>query len=263
MDMRASGVHVETRGRGRAVALLHGWAMHGGLLETVADALADAHRVHVVDLPGHGHSAPLRPWTVDGVVRALENRFATEAAPIDVVGWSLGAIVAIAWAHAHPARVRRLVLVSATPKFVAADGWPHAMSHQTLRRFADELRVAYRPTLQRFLTLQTQGSDEARRTLAGLRALMFSRGEPDADVLRGALDALAGSDVRELAPRIRAPALVVAGDRDTLAPADASRWLAAALPDARLAIIAGAAHAPFLSHAREFDALVREFLRDV
>lgn len=259
MDMRAHGLHVATTGEGSPVVLLHGWAMHAGIFTGLADTLATSHRVHAVDLPGHGASAPLRPWTIDACVDTLADAFAHDAA-LDVVGWSLGAIVALAWAHREPGRVRRLVLLAATPKFVAGAGWPHAMDATTLRRFADELAVAYRPTLQRFLALQVMGSDAGRQTLAKLRSQLSARGDPDASVLHAGLDALARSDVRALVPHVRAPALVIAGDRDTLAPLAASRWLAAALPDARLTVVEGAAHAPFLSHAAQCERAILAFL---
>ena len=47
---------IETRGHGPALALIHGWAMHGGLFAPLADRLADRYTLHLVDLPGHGHA---------------------------------------------------------------------------------------------------------------------------------------------------------------------------------------------------------------
>src|SRR5207244_2988648 len=81
-------------------------------------------------------------------------------------------------ARVHPEHVARLLLVCATPRFTASDDWPHAMAPATLAKFGDELTVAYRLTLQRFLSLQVQGSDEGRATLAALRGQLFARGEP-------------------------------------------------------------------------------------
>ena len=81
--------------------------------------LAKQHRVHAVDLPGHGHSDPLRPWTLEAVVESLERRFANAGA-LSVLGWSLGGAVALAWAHRVPSRISRLLLVTTTPKFIAA-----------------------------------------------------------------------------------------------------------------------------------------------
>jgi pimeloyl-[acyl-carrier protein] methyl ester esterase len=261
-DTAVARLHVESSGRGTPLVLLHGWALHAGLFAPLLADLTPRHRVHAVDLPGHGHSAPLVPWTIEGVVRALERAFGDADDAVDVLGWSLGGTVALAWALAHPRRIRRLVLVATTPKFVAADDWPHAMSRETLRRFADELRVAYRLTLQRFVALQVQGSEDARATLAALRNELFARGAPDGAVLHGALDTLATTDLRAEVARIETPTLVIGGDRDALVPLAASRWLAGTLRHARLATIKGAGHAPFLSHRSSFAAAIQAFLRN-
>ena len=253
-------VHVESVGIGFPLVLLHGWAMHGGLFAPILPTLASEHRVHVADLPGHGHSAPPASATLDAVVAAVDAAFAHERAPFDVLGWSLGGAVAMRWAMLHPDRIRRLVLVATTPSFVARDGWPNAMQDETLRKFGDELRVAYRLTLQRFLTLQTQGSEGGRATLAALRHQLFARGEPAPAVIEQSLALLRGIDLRADIPTIRSPALVVSGDRDTLAPREAGAWLARTLPNATYTEIAGAAHVPFLSHRDKFLAAVTTFL---
>jgi pimeloyl-[acyl-carrier protein] methyl ester esterase len=253
-------VHVESVGIGAPLVLLHGWAMHGGLFAPILPSLASKHRVHVPDLPGHGHSAPLASPSLDAVVEAIDAAFAHERAPLDVLGWSLGGAVAMRWAILHPDRIRRLALVATTPSFIARDGWPSAMQDATLRKFGDELRVAYRLTLQRFLTLQIQGSEGGRATLAALRHQLFARGEPSAAALEQSLALVRGIDLRADVPSIRAPALVVSGDRDTLAPREAGAWLARTLPNAAYMEIAGAAHAPFLSHRDTFLAAVTTFL---
>jgi pimeloyl-[acyl-carrier protein] methyl ester esterase len=75
-----------------------------------------------------------------------------------------------------------------------------------------------------------------------------------------ALALLRDSDFRSDAARIEQPALVVSGERDTLAFPEAGRFLAERLPNARFAPIAGAAHVPFLSHADAFGAALAGFL---
>ena len=254
-------LHVETTGTGPPLVLLHGWAMHGGLFGPIVEALSQRHRVHVVDLPGHGFSAPLRPWTLDRVVDVIEARFSAGAA-VRVLGWSLGGAIAMRWAQRAPARIERLVLVSATPKFVAAEDWPHALDAPTLNRFGDELRVAFAQTLLRFLTLQTRGSSHAHAALAVLRRELASRGRPERSVLDDALVVLRTLDLRESVRGITHPSLVVAGPRDTLVPPEASAWLARALPNASLAVIDGAGHVPFISHRDAFLDATRAFLDD-
>ncbi len=256
----SAGLHVESVGVGAPLVLLHGWAMHSGFWGSFVARLARRFRVHAVDLPGHGYSPTIEPYTLDVLLATIAARFAAEAEALTVVGWSLGGLLALRWAQRHAARVQRLVLIATSPRFVAAADWPQAMSVETLRRFGDELRLSYRLTIQRFLSLQVHGSDEGRAALLSLRKHLFARGEPSAPMLLQALDLLAQCDLREAASSIAVPGLIVAGDRDTLAPAAAGRWLATAMPNAQLALIGGAAHLPFLSHPQAVDAALQPFL---
>ena len=178
-----------------------------------------------------------------------------ERSPLVVVGWSLGGQIALKWALAHPERIARLVLVATTPRFAAGDGWEPAMSAQTLQRFGDELEVAWKATVLRFLTLQMRGSEHGHAALASLRNDLYARGEPSRRTLSEALAALSASDLRGAVPRIAHPALVVAGERDTLAPAAAGT-----MPNADFVSVVGAAHVPFLSHPDAFGRALAEFL---
>lgn len=253
-------LYVESQGSGRPLVLLHGFAMHSGLFAPLLPALARRHRVHAVDLPGHGYSRAVDAFDVPSVADAVDA--AIDAADATVLGWSLGGQVALQWALARPDKIRKLVLVATTPSFVARDDWPYAMTAQTLARFDDELRAAWRLTLLRFLSLQVQGSDEGRATLATLRGSLFERGEPAKAALDGALETLRRTDLRAKLPNVTARTLVIAGDRDALVPLDATKALAAALPNAAHATIERAAHAPFLSHRRAFLDAVLPFIDD-
>ncbi len=264
---RAAPLYVASLGAGSPLVLLHGFAMHGGVLAGLAARLAARHRVHVVDLPGHGRSCSANVDTLGAVADAVATSVAAARAhdtaahaPVAVLGWSFGGQVAMAWAAQRPAEIARLALVCTTPSFVTRADWPCAMAPETLSRFGDELAVAYRATLQRFLTLQVQGSDAGRAALAQLRARLFEHGNPAPAALARTLALVAGNDLRPLAASLYVPALVVAGARDALAPAPAGAWLAAALPAGRLAMLDGAAHAPFLSHPEAFGAALGAFL---
>jgi pimeloyl-[acyl-carrier protein] methyl ester esterase len=250
-----SGLHIESAGEGPPLVLLHGWAMHSGLFAPLLPRLVDAYRVHQVDLPGHGHSPPVSPYTLDTIAAAVDeevSRVAASSEPLSVLGWSLGGAVALRWAQDRPQRIARLILVATTPCFVARPDWPYAMAETTLRQFGDELAASYRLTLQRFVTLQVQGSEHARTVLEELRAQLFARGEPSRAALTDALELLAGVDLRGEVESIRQSALVIAGERDSLASPAAGEWLARRMPNASFRLIQGAAHAPFLSHPEAF-----------
>ncbi|MDP2693586.1 MAG: alpha/beta fold hydrolase, partial [Gallionella sp.] len=126
--------------------------------------------------------------------------------------------------------------------------------------FAAALQQDYAPTLRRFLALQVRGSERERELLAALRSALMSRGEPDLGALQAGLDLLHDCDLRSVLPGIHQPTLVIGGERDTLTPPQAAQYLAAQLPDARLAVIEGAAHAPFLSHPDEFVEILADFM---
>jgi pimeloyl-[acyl-carrier protein] methyl ester esterase len=253
-------LHVDATGEGRPLVLLHGWAMHSGFWGGLVDRLACRHRVYAVDLPGHGESPAPPQFTLDGVVDALDATFGTAGPPLAVLGWSLGGLVAMRWALARPHRVDRLVLVATSPRFVAAADWAHAMAPETLARFGDELRVAWKLTVQRFIALQLHGSEHSRALLADMRERLSARRPPSPATLAEALALLRDTDFRNDAAGIEQPALVISGDRDTLAFPAAGRFLAERLPHARFAPIAGAAHVPFLSHADAFGAALGAFL---
>ncbi len=266
-------------GNGAPLLFIHGWGMHSGMWGGVLAELAKQYRVLAVDLPGHGLSTESGQWQVvsgktdepdtrhsplathylDAIVDQLAAQF-TE--PLTVCGWSLGGQVALRWAMRFPQQVTQLVLVSATPCFVQQSEWPCAMAADTLAAFAAALQQDYAATLRRFLGLQVRGGEQERELLLTLRRSLASRGEPDLAALQAGLEILRDSDQRADLPQIMQRTLVIAGVRDTLTPLPALQYLAAQLPNARLATIEGAAHASFLSHPDEFVKQLVDFLNE-
>jgi pimeloyl-[acyl-carrier protein] methyl ester esterase len=245
-------------GSGAPLLLIHGWAMHGGMWRGVAEKLAEHFHVLAVDLPGHGRSAAMGSADLDAVVNELSAQF---SGPLNVCGWSLGGQVALRWALRYPQQVQRLILVASTPCFVRREDWSHAMSMELLLEFGAALRQHYALTLKRFLALQMRGGEQGRGLLAELRDTLFSCGEPDLDTLQAGLAILRNCDLRSALPLIMQPALIVAGERDSLAPMEASLYMAQQMPFAELVRIQGAAHAPFLSHPEIFVGQLTDFLR--
>lgn len=271
-------LHVDNyAGVGAPLLFIPGWGMHGGMWGGVLDQLAQHYRVMSVDLPGQGFSrrvdTPLSPQelnnacageslahpTLDALVDQLAAQFPE---PLTLCAWSLGGQIALHWAMRYPKQVQRIVLIATTPCFVQQANWQCAMSADTLAAFSAALQQDYAPTLRRFLALQVRGSEHERELLLTLRGALLIRGEPDTAALQIGLAILRDCDLREALPGIKQPVLVIAGARDTLTPMAASQYMATQLPNGRLALIEGAAHAPFLSHSDQFLAYVVDFLHE-
>lgn len=252
-------LHVERIGNGEPLLLIHGWGMHGGVWDSVAEQLAESFSVHIVDLPGYGFSVDQEATTLDAIVDELS---AAIAGPLAVLGWSLGGQVALRWAAREPEKVRRLILVASTPCFTARADWDCGMAAETLEKFAAELEQNHAATLRRFIALQLRGSENERELLALMRERLFSRGQPDMDALRGGLAILRDADLRGELYAIKQPTLAIAGERDKLTSPQASHYLARAMPAARVVEIAGAAHAPFLSHPDLFVEQIKRFMHE-
>jgi pimeloyl-[acyl-carrier protein] methyl ester esterase len=251
-------LYYEAHGQGPAIVLVHGWGSHGGIWREITHVLAAHARVIVPDLPGHGRSRDVLPREFTAEVLAEEVQRLLPA-PATWVGWSLGGFLTLAAAQEFPHAVERLVLVGATPKYVQAQGWPHAMPQEVLEQFARNLKQDYAGTLRRFLSLQVDAG-EARGALRRLREELFRYGQPPTAALQAGLRLLRDEDRRATLRGIGQPALVIHGSRDRIVPPAAAHFLAGHLPAARLEMIAGAGHAPFLSHPAKFLETLTGFL---
>ena len=251
-------VHVDIRGTGPDLVLLHGWALHGGMWGPWVDELAQRARVHLVDLPGHGRSAwPAGATTLRDLARAVSPQVPQGAA---VLGWSLGGMVALELARSRPGDLAALVLIATTPCFLAREDWPAGMNPGVLDGFAAGLAGDYRRTLSNFLALQTWGDENASQALRSLRANLDAHGEPDPQALVAGLGILRTADLRDELAAMALPTLVIAGEHDRITPVAAGRELASRLPSARFVEVPKAGHAPFLSHAETVRREVESFL---
>lgn len=240
------------------LVLLHGWGMNSAVWNGVPASTWNGLTQHRIDLPGHGDSPfPTGRDDLWGWAEAC-----LDAAPERAVwvGWSLGGLLALAAALHAPKRVAGLILLTATPRFTQATDWTPAMPAATLAQFHDALLADPSGTLSRFLALQVSGSEAARDTVRQLKQELATRPAPQPAALALGLDLLREEDVRPQLPDIRCPTLWLFGRNDTLVPARVAERIAVLLPEAQIAVIAGAAHAPHLSHPTETAQAVQAFL---
>ncbi len=250
----------------RPLALVHGWGMHAGVWDGLPAALTRRLRPVPLDLPGHGGASfspehwSLDHWARDCLAQVAERAPDATAGAAVWLGWSLGGLVALQAARLAPERIGALVLMAATPRFVRALDWQVAMAEDRLGQFHDGLLADPAATLERLLALQVRGMKDARGLLRRLRAGIAGRPEPEPAALETGLKLLHEEDLRGPLPDIRVPALWLFGACDTLVPAGVAERIALLMPQARVQVIEGAAHAPWLSHAQQTTAAINEFL---
>lgn len=234
------------------LALVHGFTQNAGCWGPLAEDLARDRPVVAVDLPGHGGSAGLTAdlWGTADLVAATVGAG-------DYLGYSLGGRVCLHVALAHPDRVRRLVLVGATPGIAdptaraerrrADEALADRLAEEPLAAFLD--RWLAQPLFRTLATADADRDERLRNTAAGLAASLRTAGTGTQDPLWPRL------------PELRMPVLLVAGALDVRFAATAAATARAIGPNAGLALVPGAGHACHRERPGHVAALVRAFLR--
>ncbi|MEH3172966.1 pimeloyl-ACP methyl ester esterase BioH [Enterobacter quasiroggenkampii] len=239
----------QTVGTGNChLVLLHGWGLNAEIWHCIREELASHFTLHLVDLPGFGRSRGFGPMSLDEMAQQV-----LDAAPQNAVwlGWSLGGLVASQIALSRPDRVKALVTVASSPCFSAQDAWP-GIKPEVLAGFQQQLSEDFQRTVERFLALQTMGTETARKDARTLKQTVLSLPMPEVEVLNGGLELLKTVDLRVPLASLTIPHLRIYGYLDGIVPRKVAPLLDDLWPNSESQIIAKAAHAPFISHPAEF-----------
>ena len=249
-------VHVRLVGDGPPVLLINGIGTHTGTWAALEAALPDL-RLIEYDAPGSGRSAtPRIPRTIPALARLAAGVLdAAGVEQADVVGYSLGGIVAQQLAARSPERVRRLVLAATGCGWGAIPGDLRAM-----REIAVPTQRAARALYHRSLGDLVGG--RARRDTAWVDELWQTRmhAPPTTGGYLGQLFAVAAWSTLPALGRIRHPTLVVAGGDDPVSPAANAVLLAERIPNARLRMAPDEGHLLLMDERSSTLPWIREFL---
>ena len=245
-------------GDGRPVLYVSGWLSHLQLSwdqpqeRSFYESLATGCRLVRYDRAGCGLSAasdraPSLEFELEQLA-AVAGTLGSE--PFDVVGTSMGALVAVAWAAAHPETVRRLVLYG---------GWVSGadISPPSARDHVLALVEAHWGLGSDVLTeiFAPDASASARKDFG-----RYQRVSSTAATARALLALSYTLDVRDMLARVRAPALVVHRAQDRAAPVAQAESLAEGIPGAHLVVLPGRSHLPYAGDADAVVAPIRRFL---
>jgi len=240
----------------RELVMLHGWGLNSEVWSGIVPQLSSHFRLHLVDLPGYGRSQGFAALTLEQMAQVV-----AEHAPEHAwwLGWSLGGLVASQAALTRPEKVSGLVTVASSPCFSADEHWP-GIKPEVLTGFEQQLREDFHRTVERFLALQTLGTETARRDSRQLKQVVLSQSLPTVAVLTGGLDILRMADLRQPLTSLNVPFFRLYGALDGLVPRKVVALLDDLWPQSQSHIIAKAAHAPFISHPDEFCRHIIDFV---
>jgi 3-oxoadipate enol-lactonase len=253
-------LHYEDVGSGRPIVLIHGFTNYGlSWTPQLAGLVHAGYRVILPDLRGHGASTPATalctvPDLAGDLIELLDHLNLSSAA---LCGLSLGGMIGLQLAIDHPDGVAALVVANTRPSFsdpeaiALVDGWtslflqpdgPRKRLHATWPMLANE---PFR---------ESAAGRAAFEAWTGVTAAVA--GSSLAFVARG----MNQFDLRKRLGQIRAPVLVISGERDRLFSVEHGREIAQGIAGASFATIPGAGHLSNQDTPDQFNRLLLGFL---
>lgn len=250
---------------GRPFVLVHGFTGSGDDFADVTSELAAHGRTLVPDQRGHGHSSkPGDGYTLDQLTADLAGFLdETGVERCDLLGHSLGGMVALRFALAHPDRLASLVLMDTAARAHVSDrAWGVGFFGKAMRRVPPGLLWRLARASQRRLpepmrrAAQEMGPERywerLRVKLEAMDPLAYEA------LMRAVFFQL---PMTERLHEIRCPTTVVVGAEDQ-AFLQPSRELADGIPDAKLIVIDGAHHSPQIEARDHWVEAIRTHLED-
>jgi flavin reductase (DIM6/NTAB) family NADH-FMN oxidoreductase RutF/alpha-beta hydrolase superfamily lysophospholipase len=253
-DLRRSlgGTSFIEKGEGEPILFIHGVGLNAEAWAPQIAAFSATHRVIAMDMAGHGGSLALPPSaTLEDYVaearRLLDDLGITAA---NVVGHSMGGLIAMGLALAHPQRVKRLAVLNSV-----YERSPEARAAVEARAAAITSGMSFEATLDRWF----DQDDEALRTRVGA---WLQRTDPAAYAMAYRIFATADRAFSGRLSGLLCPALFATAEGDPNSTPAMAEAMASAVPRGRSAVVAGARHMMPLTHWQEVNALLSGLLAE-
>jgi len=257
MKVSSNGIEISyaVGGKGPWVVLSHSLACNYSMWDEQVDALKRHYRVLRFDTRGHGSSdAPRGPYTLDMLADDLLGIL--DGLAIDethFVGLSMGGMIGMKFALAHPERFRSLALCDTSSR-IPAEAAP--VWEGRIRTAAEQgMEPLVEPTLQRWFTEPFYKSDKTMMKRVGQ---MIRTTKPPGYI--GCCHAIPKIDVTARLGAISCPAQIIVGEQDVGTPVAMSRAIQDAIPGSELMIIPSASHLSNLEQPELFNKALLGFL---
>ncbi len=239
-----------------AIIFLHGVGGDGHSFDFQLDSFSKNYRAIAWDMPGYGGSPLIEPMTFealsDCLIGLMDHLEITDA---HVVGHSMGGMVAQQAIATAPERFKSLILSATSPAFGKPDG-----------DFQKQFVAARLKPLEDGLTMADLAEKQVPNMVGdnpnskGVELIRKAMSNVATETFSAAMHCLVTFDRRDNLSLIKAPTLVLAGEKDTNAPAPMMEKMASKIPGAEYVCIQGAGHLANLEQPEKFDTIVKNFI---
>ncbi|MDR7855735.1 alpha/beta hydrolase [Tissierella sp.] len=236
-------------GTGNDIIVLHGWGANIDTVMPIVNILKDKFRVHALDLPGFGKSEepdkPIDSFKYAEIVKNYIDKMGIMK--VTLIGHSFGGKLSIILGSKYPELVDKIVLVNSAglkpkrgPKY-----YVKVYSFKTLRFIYKRL----------FFWLNNQEKMEKFYSKFGSTDYKDASG-----VMRKILVIAVNENLLPLLEKIKAPTLLIWGDKDTATPLYFGKTMEKHIPDSGLVVFEGAGHFSYLDDYQRFTVIIKSFL---
>jgi len=252
---------VDVKGEGLTFLFIHGFSGSARRWDFQVEYFRSLGRVIVVDLPGHGQ-APWQSETLgqmaDGVMVVLEREGIDRN--VVVVASSFGGLVALDLWQKRPELFRQIFFVGSVPRFTWAEDFPAGLNEAKIRSLKGQMARDLNVAMDAFFRALFTPSERASAQYALIKELRKGASLPSVEVLNAYLDILQEQDSRFVLPTVTVPVDFIFGDADHICPLAVVEPLRMLCPQAKVTVMPGCGHLPFLTKPDAFNALIKEHL---
>lgn len=215
--------------------LIHGWATTSAIWPDWL-LTSKTHSYQSPTFPDYSH---------------LEREFLTfyqeQNKPVTMIGWSLGGMLTLELAASHPDKIRKIILISSTPRFTLHENYKAGLDPMIIKSLARKLTRSKLQTQADFYRLMFSTNESSWTEAFSLQIAPFFF-DIDLTTLQEGLRYLLEKDLRNLLSSIQPSCHIIHGTKDTICPPEAAQYMANALPNSTLTLVPSAGHIPFYTH---------------
>lgn len=251
IQINGKNINYEVAGEGKPVILLHGWLASLETMAPLAKSLAKNFKVYSVDIIGFGKSdlpdEPLNTNDFGDFLKEFIDKLEIEN-PI-LIGHSNGGRTILNYAGRNLGNINKIVLIDSAG-IVPKRKPKYYIKMYTFKLCKNIFKIL--PKTQMFNNLKERA----------LSKFGSSDYKSSPEVLKRTMSIILNEDQKYLMPNIKAPTLLIWGDKDTATPLEDGKTMEKLIPDSGLVVYEGAGHFSYLDKLSNCLLVLDEFLKN-